>query len=366
MPYCPPLPLTEEVRTRMMQELMPGESIIWADKPRAVLTADERIRLSYAIPILLMAGMPMPHADIRLACLSRLFLLLLGIVTGFAALQRRVGRAKAVCVFTTHRAFSVYPRFFRSPKVESYGLKRLDTLKLRVRPDAYGDLIFGYERTLNGRIFMPRGFMNIADAEAVYALMRPHIERAVRPQTGYLPTPKQAVKTELTEPQQRILDAVLEPGEELCFAEAAENTLPRGELFTLLCSALLCAAALTAALLLYRAAEGHLSAAVLPLLPVPFLLLFCLSSWREIRRTPGRFYAITTRRALCLHPTAGIEDAFPLHENMMQEHACRPDGSGRVVLGYTQERFHLRITQARGFLRCRHVREVEELLSRVS
>lgn len=367
------------VKERALRELMPGERILWAGKPGRTRLCLADVFCPLLLPFSLAAwGIALnPPQEYRLlyiigAALSGLFLLKWGCFPFWL----RYGRARMLCMVTNRRAFRLYPNFFGGLKAESYGLLRLRLTRLIPHRDGSGDLIFGYRRmVLGGRYarnitYIPWGFKNIPDAARVYELLMSEVECAAERTPMELPAPEQAPAHDLTPEQAEVLRNCMESGEKLCWAERARRCpegrrVRRAAVNTLLT---LCGLFFVFYLFFNGGISGGMAVFCgIILFACGHGLLLAAKDFLYLLHTPQRYYALTTRRALVLHPTCGIEDAFPLHPYLMQEHRMAADGSGSLVLGYDPEdAFNIKSPAPRGFLSCVHLRAAEAALTRAN
>lgn len=357
------------LRQRAERELMAGEKILWAGKPRALMFSPLDLLTPLAVFCLLLGCTltPAETAPLWMSLTGRALLLGTGVLGILAPAAQRVARGYMLCLVTTHRAFRIYPRFFGWWKTESYGSQRLHHLRLKAGGDGYGDILFGYYLLAS---FTPIswGFKDIPQARQAYALLQQLRQQAANAKPCTLPAPATPIATDtLTADQQRTLQNALEAGEELCYAERAQNKLFSGTLLRLLLQAALCVllSALIAVFLLHQG--WGIRFAVTAAFYLCLLYVFVQNAalhLREFRLNRRRFYVLTTRRALVLHPDIGTEQAYPLTRYLMQEHRIRPDGSGALILGYAHpDTADVQDAVPQGFLHLRVPRAIEKLLS---
>lgn len=357
------------LRQRAERELMAGEKILWAGKPRALMFSPLDLLTPLAVFCLLLGCTltPADTAPLWLSLAGRGLLLGTGVLGILAPAAQRVARGYMLCLVTTHRAFRIYPRFFGWWKTESYGSQRLHHLRLKADGDGYGDILFGYYLLAS---FTPIswGFKDIPKARHAYALLQQLRQQAASAKPCTLPAPATPIATDtLTADQQRTLQNTLEAGEELCYAERAQHKLFSGALLRLLSQAALCVllTALVVGLFVHQGWGTRF--AVTAAFYLCLLYIFVQNAalhLQEYRRNRRRFYVLTTRRALVLHPAVGTEQAYPLTRYLMQEHRIHPDGSGALILGYAHpDTADVQDAAPQGFLYLHAAQKIEQLLA---
>lgn len=356
---------------RAEQQLMAGEKILWAGKPRPLLFSPLDLLTPLAVFCLVVGCTLHGTADTPLwvSVAARFLLLGTGVAGILAPAAQRVARGYMVCVVTNHRAFRVYPAFFGLWKTESYGSQRLRNMKVKVGGDGYGDILFGY-CLLASFIPVSWGFRDVPQVKQAAALLNKLREEAAAPSVGVLPPPAEEpdVST-LGEARRAVLADVMREDEHLCWVSRPCRGMSLGLWCGLLLQTGLCVALTWLIISLYAGrgcdARFVLTAAFYGCL----LYVFSKNAARlarESRRCKQRFYALTTRRALVLHPRAGVEHEYTLRTRMMQEHRRCADGSGSLVLGYdSPDSPDVQGAEPQGFMDVPSLREAEEWLARV-
>lgn len=373
MSFLADIALPAAIRERAEAELFPNEKILWAGKPgRCPLhTYDVMSQVGWVI---FLTG---EHFTMRgnHPWFTPFFILiaLYGLWLLSYPVWIRYGRARMLCMVTNRRAVRIYPWFWGGARAESYGLALLSRTFVRRhnRRTDRGDVVLGYRRTGMGgpaRFYgrYPLGFINIEHPQAVADLIRKECNRVLRETDCRLPIPQNTPQSDLTEEQDKLLYGSLEPGEFVCYAERAYTGVDWRDPY-LLISYLCTAVAAGCVLYWLRQHEGG-NAKWLWYGIFGFTGLWSTAGFfmhiQELRMRARLFYAVTTHRAMELHPRHGIIQSFALRPSMLQEHSIRPNGSGRLTLGYRNlTPYHITGRDREGFMHLQHVKTVERWLA---
>lgn len=358
------------VKERAAAELFPREKVLWAGRPHSTPLHTFDV-LSLVGWFLLLCGITFTLSGQHLwllpvyiaAAVGGLWVLLYPVWI-------RYGRARMLCMVTTNRAVRIYPWFWGGTRVESYGLALLSRTKVRQRRGGRGDVVLGYRRMYTGGVHLygryPIGFVNIENPQTVADLILRECSRVLEEPDCRLPVPQHEPQSDLTKEQDFTLYNLLKPAEFVCYAERADTRFDLRDASLLLGSLCLAAVGGTAFYRLVLPADGNAKW----LLGALFLGLLLLGLAGFIFRVqsllmrPRLFYAVTTFRAMELHPQHGVLQSFALRPSMLQEHSIRPDGSGSLTLGYRNlTPYHITRRERTGFMHLRNVSTAERWLA---
>lgn len=363
------------IREHAERELFPGEKVLWAGKPCGtpphILDFFTQVAWCVALPVWSFC----PEAPVWAALPLRLLIFIPALTVALYPLWVRYGRARMVCVVTDHRVFRVYPGLpFGAPHVEAYGMMRMGHTYAEMQDweTDRGDVVLGYRCVINGHPYAryPWGFINVEHPQEITELILREHRRTVQEGTCRRPAPAAEDYGDLTDEQQTALQEALEPCEFVCHAERALQGFDYRTLFISIGYTLLTAAfAATLYATHCRCAPGVFKVFWETAAALACLMAGCTAygSWQRWRCSPLLCYAITTHRVLALHPQAGVLDEFPMRPTMLQTHRIRKDGSGELILGYTNpDTPYLRHSIPEGLTRLRSVAAFEEHLRRQS
>lgn len=363
------------IRERAVAELFPKEKILWAGKPGSVRlhTYDVMSQVGWVLflggeQFALQGEHPWFIPFFVLIALYGLWLLTYPVWI-------RYGRARMLCLVTNRRAVRIYPWFWGGTRAESFGLSLLSRTFVRRhnRRTDRGDVVLSYRRTGMGgpaRFYgrYPLGFMNIEHPQAVANLILKECTRVLQEGDCRLPIPRHDPPSDLTEEQDKLLYGALEPGEFVCYAARSYRGPDWRDPYLLVsyfCTATLAGGALYWVWHLEGGNAKWLWYGILG-----FTALWSSAGFimhlQELLMRPLLFYAVTTHRAMELHPRHGILGSFALRPSMMQEHSIRPNGSGRLTLGYRDlTPYHITRRRREGFMHLNDVRAMENALGAV-
>lgn len=367
--------LPAAVRERAESELFPKEKVLWAGKPGSVRLHTFDV-LSQAGWILFLGGIQQALQGMYPWLAPVFFLIALyGLWMLLYPVWIRYGRARMLCMVTNRRAVRIYPWFWGGTRVESYGLSLLFRTFVRRhnRRTDRGDVVLGYRRMALGgytRFYgrYPLGFINIEHPQAVADLILKESRRVLQETDCRLAVPRLTPQTDLTEEQDNALYNTLEPGEFVCYAARGYRGFDRRDPALLLLNIFVTVFACGALYLIQQHDGGNAKWFLTALFA--FMALWSVAGIyfriQSQMMRPNLFYAVTTHRTMELHPRHGVLQSFALRPSMMQEHSIRPNGSGQLILGYSDlTPYHITRRSRNGFMHLNNVRAMETALSEV-
>lgn len=363
------------IRERAEVELFPGEKVLWAGKPGATRlhTFDVVTQVGW---VLFLVGLHLSVSARHLWLIPVfVFFTLYGLWMLLYPVWIRYGRARMLCLVTNRRAIRIYPWFWGGTRAESYGLSLLSRTFIRRhnRRTDRGDVVLGYRRMAMGsytRFYgrYPLGFMNIEHPQAVADLILKECRRVLQETDFRLPVPKDDPQSDLTEEQDKLLYGALEPGEFVRYAARAYRGFDLRDPYLLIAYLFTCAGAVCVLYLIWQHNGGNTKWLWCGIFGFTALWSAAgfIMHFQELQMRPLLFYAVTTHRAMALHPRHGIIKSFALRPSMMQEHSIRPNGSGQLTLGYHDlTPYHITRRDREGFMHLNNVRAMEQALSEV-